>query len=389
MTAADTWSDAIITALETMAEHGEPPQNNVSLFDVGSDQYLRFFSDEICDRLIAGGGSTCRFFEGPYGAGKTHLLRLLEEQALKSGFVVVRTDLSSDLHLENWRAIIGHILVEMQANIGGETVKSLFNILTALGRQGAKGSAKLKTALMPHPGFKNAIFQTLHLNPGQTTKASLLRSFLHGDKVTAFQLKAADIIGVKNALNDRNAESFIKTVIESINILGLTGFMLLFDENERSFIPRAKRPNKKQLNAANLMRHLVDGCITGTLPRTIVVFTILPGFLETMTRHYQALGQRLAMVRDEEVTGSWRWPLLQLEQVNTAAEPEQFLEQSINRLCAVVELCGASAQGLDIMMNRRGTVVLDDDAGTGYRRDLMKRLATLAIEQIRRAEGEH
>ncbi len=382
----DVTPDAIITALETMAEYGEPPQTNASVFDVGSDHYLRFFVEEICDHLVAGGGSTCRFFEGPYGAGKTHLLKLLEERALEAGFAVVRTDLSSDLRLEDWKAITRYILQNMQANINGEPVRSLFNIVTSLGRQGAKGLAQLKTTPMPHPGFKNAIFQAVQQSNSNTTKANLLRAFLHGDKVTAADLKRAGIYGVKNSLNERNAEAFIKTLIESLNILGLSGFMFLFDENEKSFQPKGGKPNQKQLNAANLMRHLVDGCITGTLPRTIVVFTILPGFLETMIIHYQALGQRLAMVRDQGINGSWRWPVLGLEQVNTAREAELFLEQSIGRLCAVVEKCGASCQGLAETMNQQGTRIIEQNAGSGYKRDLMKGLAVLAMERIRGRE---
>ena len=175
----------------------------------------------------------------------------------------------------------------------------------------------------------------------------------------------------------------LSRLIESLNILGLSGFMLLFDENERSFQPRRGSPNRKQLNAANLMRHLVDGCITGTLPRTIVVFTILPGFLEAMTLHYQALGQRLAMVRDMDINGSWRWPVLSLEQINTAREPELFLEHSISRFCAAVEKCGVSSQGLAEAMKLRGTRIIEQNAGSGYKRDLMKGLAVLAMERIR------
>jgi hypothetical protein len=60
MAQTDVTPDAIITALETMAENGEPPPTNISVFDVGSDHYLRFFVEEICDLLVAGGGSTCR-----------------------------------------------------------------------------------------------------------------------------------------------------------------------------------------------------------------------------------------------------------------------------------------------------------------------------------------
>ena len=91
MTLTDITPEAIITALETMAEYGEPPQANTSVFDVGSDHYLSFFVEEICDHLVAGGGSTCRFFEGPYGAGKTTCSNYWKS-GLGLGYAVVRTD---------------------------------------------------------------------------------------------------------------------------------------------------------------------------------------------------------------------------------------------------------------------------------------------------------
>ena len=82
---------------------------------------------------------------------------------------------------------------------------------------------------MPHPGFKNAIFQAVQHSNSNSTEAHLLRAFLHGEKVTAAQLKSPVYMS-QEFLNERNAEAFIKTLIESLNILGLSGFMLLFDE---------------------------------------------------------------------------------------------------------------------------------------------------------------
>ena len=80
---------------------------------------------------------------------KPHLLKLLEERALKLGFAVVRTDLSSDLHLEDWKAITRYILQDVQANINGEPVRSLFNILTSLGNRGSQRPGEIKNPHAP------------------------------------------------------------------------------------------------------------------------------------------------------------------------------------------------------------------------------------------------
>jgi len=374
--------DHIVNVLENTAMYGEPGSYCSSLVDVGNSEYLEYFQKEIIDGLLASGGSTCRFFEGPYGSGKTHLLGLLQETAIRSGMVVVRTDLSSDLRLENWWAVTSYILQNMTAIINGEEIRSLPNILEARGRSEIKGFINLKNASLPHPGFKNAILQALQLDNRGDDARCYLRSYLQGEKVTVAELQKAGVEGVKNPLNQRNAEIILKTVIEGLNIIGIPGVMLLFDENERTLQPNRKKPTKKQILSANLIRHLVDGCVTGSIPRTVVIFTILPGFLETVTVHYQALGQRLSMIRDMQYSGSWRWPVLTLEQINTAGSPENFLKNAINRMCVLVEQCGGSVTGLAPKMEISGQKILEENAGPGYKRDLMKSLSTLAAKRV-------
>ncbi len=363
--------------------HGEPASYCASLLDVGNEGYLDFFQNEIIHGLIASGGSTCRFFEGPYGSGKTHLLELLQQMALREGMVVVRTDLSSDLGLENWQSIIGYILANMTVIIKREKIRSLPKILEVLGRSEITRLDEMKSAFLPHPGFKNAMLQALQLDDMGDDARHYLKIYLEGGKVTVANLKKAGIKGVKSPLNQRNAEIILKTVIEALQLLGIPGFMLLFDENERTLQPNRKKPTRKQIFSALLLRHLVDACVMSSIPRTVVIFTILPGFLETMTVHYQALGQRLAMIRDTQIPGAWRWPVLALEEINTAAVPENFLEQAITKMGTLVEQCGGSIAELTGKMEISGQKILQENAGPGYKRDLMKSLSTLAVKGLK------
>ncbi len=98
-------TDSVRASLEKLAEHGTPPPGASPIIDVGTDSFVEFFADEVIDGLIATGGSTCRFFEGAYGSGKTHLLQLLEMRARDRGMAVVRLDLSQALSLADWRLI--------------------------------------------------------------------------------------------------------------------------------------------------------------------------------------------------------------------------------------------------------------------------------------------
>lgn len=375
--------DTILSALEATAMSGEPPSRLASLLDVGTTDYLNYFKHEILNGLIAAGGATCRFYEGPYGSGKTHLLELIEETALNEGMIVVRTDLDSDLSLENWSAITKYILQNVEMQIRGQVVRSLPLILEIWGQTYRTGLDLLARTPLPHPGYKRAMLMALQRNDVSDRGWFLLRAFLQGEKITVSELKRVGITGIKSPLNQRNAEILLKTVIEGLNLIGIRGIVLLFDENEKTLQPKRNNPSRKQLATANLMRHLIDGCTIGVLPRTLVAFTLLPGFLETAVVYYPALGQRLAMIKKVPGTkrkGAWRWPLLPLEEINTAAEPEEFLEESIRKLCSLVDQCGGKNFNLANKMQIQSKHILDENAGTGYKRDLIKILCSLALQ---------
>ena len=113
------------------------------------------------------------------------------------------------------------------------------------------------------------------------------------------------------------------------------------------FQPRRGSPNRKQLNAANLMRHL-GGRVHNWHPASYHCGFYYPAGIPG--GHDLTLsgprGSVWPWLESVDINGSWRWPVLSLEQINTAREPELFLEHSISRFCAAVEKCGVSSQGL-------------------------------------------
>src|SRR5262245_12785690 len=121
--------DEVLNALEQIAQHGTAPRRAAAVVDVGSSEFLKYFETEITNGLLASGGATCKVIAGSYGSGKTHLLDLLEDQALRGGLLVVRTDLSQALDLTSWRALTRHILENLECDVNGVAVKSLPGIL--------------------------------------------------------------------------------------------------------------------------------------------------------------------------------------------------------------------------------------------------------------------
>jgi len=151
-----------------------------------------------------------------------------------------------------------------------------------------------------------------------------LRRFLHGERVRVSDLRKLGITGVKHPLSQRNAEQVLSTALNSLSALGVPGTVLLFDETEKAFRSPRSTPSKKVRVSANLIRRLIDACSSGGLERVLVVFAVLPGFLNNCAEAYPALGQRLQMPRKAGDSAGWRSPVLPLAAVNSTASPEEF-----------------------------------------------------------------
>jgi len=374
--------EEIRDALEIVAQYGIPASVAAGIFDVGTGSFLKYFEQEILDDLVTQGGSTCRFFEGAYGSGKSHFLQLLGDLALERGMAFVKTELSHSLSLEDWRLITLHILQNLKIRIGNEQVRSLPAILEVLGRFEIVNTEVLRKVLLPHPGFRQAMLLAVERSFLKEQAWILLRRFLLGENVRIKELQKAGITRVKNPLSARNAEQVLNTVLGGLFYLGIPGTMLLFDENEKTLVSRRQIPAKKIQIAANLMRRLIDSCTTDGLVGTVTVFAILPGFLEDCTRSYPALGQRLQMVRNEKQKPAWRWPVLPVTAVNTVQKPEYFLSQVIDNFERIILHCGGNVDGFRQNTQFQGNSILRKNAGSGYRRELLKMLATFALEQI-------
>jgi len=374
--------DDVLAALEQVSQYGTPPRGRTRLLDVGSDHFCAYFERELINGLTAFGGATTKFVEGEYGSGKTHLLDLLHELAVDKGMGVVRADLTEVIGLQHWKQIVRHVLANLEAPIGGEVHRSLPAILDAIAAQGSDASDRLRRAALPHAGFVQAM-RLRATDSGITGFArDRLTQFLLGESVTVTELRNAGIDGVRNSLTEKNAEQVLRTVLTGLSKLGLPGVLLLFDENERTFTFNRERPPERVVRGANLMRRFIDACAAGGLSSTVAVFFVLPGFVQNCALAYAALGQRLQR-RTSQVDGcAWRWPTLSIADVVSHLGPEAFVGAAADRMCQLAEQCQPTAPDLLDRLTTEGHDVLRRHAGTGFRRPLMKRLATVTLQVL-------
>src|SRR5665647_3390398 len=303
--------DKVVEMLEVLAENGIPKPETAHIIDVGTYDFLNFLNKELLENYIPAGGSTCRFFEGTYGSGKSHLLDLIEYLALENGFIVCRIGLGNDLRFENWSQIIKYILESCQMFLGGRVVRNFPNILFELQHSGFLKTEKVEIAQLPHPGFQNAILKALRTSRFEYAARENLYRFLLGEKVTAKAMKASGLRTIKNPLAINNSEQVLITVLNAIHLLGIKGFILLFDETDKSWVLKNRNVVPKRiLIASNIIRRFIDSCSLGRIKGTFAVFAVLPNFIGDCKQFYPALGERLGFETPEDREASWRWPIL-------------------------------------------------------------------------------
>jgi len=383
--------ETLIELLEVLAENGTPKQGIAQIIDVGSNDFLDFVETELLDDFILKGGSTCRFFEGTYGSGKTHLLQLIEDLALKKGYVVCRIDLANDLSFEHWDQITKYILENCSMQINNKIIRKLPNVLFEIENLDGIKEEDLEISQLPHPGFQNAILYAIKSSVLDPEALDNLYRFLLGEKVTASVMKASGLRTVKNPLSVSNAELVLSTILNGFQLLGLKGWVLLFDETDKSWMLHTRSIIPRRIkNASNIIRRFIDSCALGRNRGVLAVFAVLPNFIADCKQCYPALGERLGLEMAEETDSAWRWPVLPISSVNslysfskTEGEArESFLKKVAENFISIVNYCDGNSINLGQELLEIGIEQLEEHAGKDYKRAIIKAFAQCSIERI-------
>jgi hypothetical protein len=380
-------TQTVYNVLFTLAQFGDPPDGAAPIIDVGTSEFMEYFDQEIFSSFLQEGGSTCRFFEGTYGSGKTHILQLIEHLALENGYAVCHIDLKRDLSFERWDQITLHILENSYMKINGDIVKRFPDIIEQLGRYHSKKIDGFSKLSLHHPCLHRAIIYGLQRSNLNQEEWAVLRRFLLGEKVYVLDLKHAGFRGVKKCLNNRNAEQFLNTFLNSMYYITGKGTVLLLDETDQQWRSQRPVPLKVQV-ASNLIRRFIDDCSNGSLKGTLAVFAVLPAFIRDCIECYPALGQRLEV--PTMTSDAWRWPVLHVNQVNVDLLMEEdevmkrqaFLTHAIDKFEHLVEYCKGNTQHLREEFKEKGNEVLQNCLDDHFKRELIKTFSSLAVKRI-------
>jgi hypothetical protein len=316
----------IINALK----NGVVPDEDLELLCVGREREIQEF--ERCFEITAGGGGTVKFLNGEYGSGKSFLINVIKQKAVKSSFIVSRIQVDRGFRFNNLEHLYYHVMHNLTLNVTGKSVtsfESIFDLWIAKLQEtsdSSKAAAEINEVMAAlnryNMSFARAFLAYIKARVSKDRVLSdATASWLMGEKNIPAHLKAKfDVIGSVDRLNSID---FLKAFVELIKLMGYSGLVILVDELE---LIMSERVDIRRVSYENL-RNIIDICCSGELGSCMFVFAATDDFFdnpEKGIKTYQALSQRLgdAIDKSNSALCDVRQPIMRLQKLSV----EEFQE---------------------------------------------------------------
>ncbi len=392
-----------VDALAHLAETGTPPDDAAIVFRVSAG--LQEWFDRIRTEtlpFLAAGGSELQFVHGPYGRGKTHLLKALTYVAREQGFVTAYVDCADDESpFRSLRSTYRAIAANLEPPFSLESINSF-------------GSPGLTGAVEAQFGHRSPASQRALIDRLRTDR-SLSADFRNlvvayctwgllalGDEELSDDLQAlltatptrrvvvgelyrahAGLPRPLGKLTRRNAGAWLRSLLSLPSLLGYSGLLVCFDETET--ILKGQGPRQKQARLAHI-RTFVDHLATGAYEGCAVYYAAAEDLLDSARADLGALAQRIDRMRLPH-TGRSRNPRAVWVDLDELTVPgphdSRFFEelgQSIHRLGSDAGMDPSHAPEIrDLVRDRAWKYAEDIDEGQ-VRRFVKEIAANVALK---------
>ena len=294
-------SNSLYDALERMAQYGTAPEEVCSLFGVGLDDPLARLKKVYFDNAFSRGRSAEKFVVGPFGSGKTHFLRQLQEVAYRSDCAVAEVQLNRDVDFTDPLAVYQEIAAEIQ--VPDQPTKGLQSLLrhAAERLRDSADNEQMGNGLLLHFSLETAerVFELECLGrmyarafqaqlDGETEHFELVCRWLAGGFGDRSICKFLGVAPISKPEHRRYGHKAALSLYQLIKSLGYTGTLVCLDEAEQSLDVDRKRMQtvlSTLQSGINAAADLKDGAV-------LIVFAITPDVADKL-KEFPALQQRL------------------------------------------------------------------------------------------------
>jgi thiaminase len=267
----------IIQALK----EGNVPSNGTSEICVGRDLEVKEIK-RLFDKIMEGKGLT-KFIEGDYGAGKSFMLKIIEEMAFEDNFVVSKVTITRDVPFNKFEEVYKDIVGSLRCKTGTSLQHVIERWLTNLKmfamdettdqiEQNRIIIENMRTDLKEARKYSNTFVTAIEqyyraANTGEDEVANYAQAWLRGESNIPFSIKRQ--FGVKGDVTKENAFFFLEALAAFLSSIGYNGLVILIDELE---LIRTLHNQKMRDTAYHYIRFIYDECNQGRFEKTLFVF---------------------------------------------------------------------------------------------------------------------
>jgi hypothetical protein len=281
---------------------GVPPRRGTALYSTGMD-----FPQAVSKRFLVGGlrSGRIKFVAGSWGAGKTHLFRVLTELANSEGILVSTVELAQDSAAFNrMEQIVGRVVASAGLNEWPASAQPFESVVRdqARRRSGDAFEAAGIDAMCRDlwaddrivPDVRRVLESYLRTlpygdaDPQAVQDRAILMDWFQG-RGTAGEMRRR--FSVNSMISPETAREVLSSLGAVAEWLGRKGLLVLLDESEMSHSVMRKSARQK---AHNNLLHLIN--TIGDADGLMLVYAAVPEFWldeETGIKTYGALYQRI------------------------------------------------------------------------------------------------
>jgi hypothetical protein len=340
--------------IETLGQSGTPMSKGVSYYNAGNEALLNAIDTHYLGSYLADGGAVFKLVVGDYGSGKSHFLYCVRDRAWQRNFAVSKVDLSpKESPYDDQRRVYASVasslvwhelgsLSEDEHGLSRFLEGSLRRLVNPQGLdlldEGVESIPEVRaflhtltTTIVDSLSFHKAVQGYFNaLLRGHERRLESLERWLHGEEVSPEDMRDLRSIGVTEKINKNNAFKMLRSLCQTVRVLGYTGLALLFDEGDRML----SIGGKAEKTATDNLREVIDRC-RDDLPGALFMYAVPPDFLHTIVPKYPALQQRIQAANYFSRANPFS-PQIDLEHLDVS--DEKLLEQIGYRLLPIFEI---------------------------------------------------
>ena len=323
----------IFSTVDDMARFGHAPKQGCSVFDVGFEDTVNRISDAYLSSRFSRGRSAEKFIIGPFGSGKTHLLRLISKRALELDCVTSEVSLNQNIDFTSpatrYREIVRELRLPTSSEFG---IRGLLHNCLDRRKASVSNAVVADEATAKWAETLETYFRLTEY--GRVLKLTLI-ALLSNDSILAesgirwlsgeFSAKSICADLHVSPVTKREEPNFalraMLSLFQFIRYSGFAGTVVGYDEAEQGFYVSRRKMQEIQ----TMLQMEINAIADLEDASALILFVVTPNIIEKLV-DFPALQQRLANPGKSFLEGADFAPQIDLSEQASLRDSNQHMK---------------------------------------------------------------